>query len=40
LLGGAVGAIAAKNTGTEVQLTSGSTLTLTTGEAFSVKVRS
>jgi type IV secretory pathway VirB10-like protein len=40
LLGGAVGAIAAKNTGTEVQLASGSTVTLTTGEPFSVKVRS
>jgi type IV secretory pathway VirB10-like protein len=40
LLGGAVGAIAAKNTGTEVELASGSTLTLTTGEPFMVKVRS
>lgn len=40
LLGGAVGAIAAKKTGTEVQLVSGSTLTLTTGEPFTVKVRS
>jgi type IV secretory pathway VirB10-like protein len=40
LLGGAVGAIAAKNTGSEVELASGSTLTLTTGEPFMVKVRS
>lgn len=40
LLGGAVGAIAAKNTGTEVELASGSTLTLATGEPFTVKVRS
>lgn len=37
LLGGAVGAVAAKKTGTEVQLASGSTLTITTGEAFKVK---
>lgn len=40
LLGGAVGAIAAKNTGSEVELASGSTLTITTGEPFMVKVRS
>jgi type IV secretory pathway VirB10-like protein len=40
LLGGAVGAVAAKNTGSEVELASGSTLTLTTGEPFTVKVRS
>jgi type IV secretory pathway VirB10-like protein len=40
LLGGAIGAIAAKNTGSEVQLASGSTLSLTTGEPFMVKVRS
>lgn len=37
LLGGAVGAVAAKKTGTEVTLASGSTLTITTGEAFNVK---
>lgn len=40
LLGGAVGAIAAKNSGTEVQLASGSTVTITTGDAFTVKVPS
>jgi type IV secretory pathway VirB10-like protein len=40
LLGGAVGAVAAKNTGSEVELASGSTLTLTTGEPLTVKVRS
>jgi len=40
LLGGAVGAVAARNTGSEVELASGSTLTLTTGEPFTVKVRS
>lgn len=40
LLGGAIGAVAAKNTGTEVELASGSTFTLTTGEPFTVKVRS
>jgi Glycine zipper 2TM domain len=38
LLGGAVGAVAAKNTGTEVQLAAGSTLTLTTGEPFTAVV--
>lgn len=36
LLGGAVGAVVAKNTGTEVEIPSGSTLTLTTGEPFTV----
>ena len=39
LLGGAVGAVAAKRTGTEVQLPAGSTLTITTGEPFSVNVQ-
>jgi Glycine zipper 2TM domain len=38
LLGGAIGAVAAKNTGTEVQLAAGSTLTLTTGEPFTAVV--
>lgn len=38
LLGGAVGAVAAKRTGTEVQLPAGSTLTITTGQPFSVNV--
>lgn len=38
LLGGAVGAIAARNTGTEVQLSAGSTVTISTGEPFSVMV--
>ena len=38
LLGGAIGAVAAKKTGTEVQLPAGSTLTITTGEPFSVAV--
>jgi hypothetical protein len=36
LLGGAIGAVAAKKTGTEVTLAEGSTLTITTGEAFKV----
>jgi len=40
LLGGAIGAVAARNTGSEVELASGSTLTLTTGEPFTVRVRS
>jgi type IV secretory pathway VirB10-like protein len=39
LLGGAVGAIAAKKTGTEVDLAAGSTVTLTTGEPLTMKVR-
>ncbi len=39
LLGGAIGAVAARKTGTEVELPAGSTLTLTTGEPFTVKVR-
>ena len=38
LLGGAIGAVAAKRTGTEVQLPAGSTLTITTGNPFSVVV--
>jgi hypothetical protein len=37
LLGGAVGAVAAKKTGSEVQLASGSTLTITLGEGFQVR---
>ena len=37
ILGGAVGAVAAKKTGTEVTLPAGSTLTVSLGEAFVVE---
>ena len=37
LLGGAIGAVAAKKTGTEVELAAGSTLMLNTGEGFTVR---
>jgi hypothetical protein len=36
VLGGAAGAIAARNTGTEVELAAGSTLTVALGQAFTV----
>jgi len=39
LLGGAIGALVARNTGAEVQLAAGSQLTLNTAEPFTVKVR-
>jgi hypothetical protein len=38
LLGGAIGAVAAKKTGTEVTIPAGSTLTISTGAPFNVKV--
>ena len=38
LLGGAIGTIAAKKTGTEVELAAGSTLTVTTGSPFTVEI--
>jgi hypothetical protein len=38
LLGGAIGAVAAKKTGSEVTLPAGSTVTITTGEPFTVTV--
>ncbi len=40
LLGGAIGALVARNTGSEVQLAAGSQLTLNTAEPFTVVVRS
>ena len=39
ILGGAIGAVAAKKTGTEVTIPAGSTLTITTGAPFDVKVK-
>lgn len=40
LLGGAIGALVARNTGSEVQLAAGSQLTLNTADPFTVMVRS
>jgi hypothetical protein len=40
LLGGAIGALVARNTGSEVQLAAGSQLTLSTADPFTVMVRS
>ncbi len=39
ILGGAIGAVAAKKTGTEVTLPAGSTLTISTGAPFDLKVK-
>ncbi len=40
LLGGAIGALVARNTGSEVQLAAGSQLTLNTADPFTIMVRS